>query len=507
MLTALAVAALGQTILSGSGTTNPSRFFWEISDILEARNKEATHITYRAVGSSTGQMEFLGNPLDATDPDSLDSNNFTDFKPVNDFAAGDIPMRSDRYDKLAPTGRAMVHVPFALGAIGVFHSVPKAALGTAGKLSLTACDLAGIFTGAITSWSHPDIVDQNPGMTAAAPIKVAHRVKGSSSTAGFTEYLKTKCPDVWTGAAGAKVDWAVGVGAQGSGGMSDYIAENDFAIGYIDSGHGHDEDLSEVALQNKEGFYLTTLEADIGAAATEALAQGETFPTDPTASFALVNLYDMPGNKTWPITMISYFYLQKDLSAKAAPVVSLLFAFVNFVLSEEGQEIAANKENKFSKLPPDLKTYNDATLASIVTPPGMVSYNFESAASTQVINGQLDYVISGKRQSFADYERKAMLEDMEAMQAKIVELSGMITALGGCSDAEWKKAAEKAGWNPPCSSVKVARHARALQETKYTGGGDDDDDGFSFKATQKPSLRRLARAAARAPAKAGARTK
>uniref|UniRef100_A0A7S0NSE7 PBP domain-containing protein n=1 Tax=Calcidiscus leptoporus TaxID=127549 RepID=A0A7S0NSE7_9EUKA len=483
MLSALAFSALGQTNLAGSGTTNPSRYFWEAADILEARNINPTHITYRAVGSSTGQKEFLGDPEDAFDPATSTAN----FTALNDFGAGDIPMSSARYASLISTGRNMVHVPFALGAIGVFHSVPTSALGTHGKLSLNACDLAGIFTGKITSWGHPAIKAKNPGMSASAPIMVAHRVKGSSSTAGFTEYLKAKCPAVWTGAAGATVEWAVGTGAQGSGGMSGYIADNAYAIGYVDAGHGHGEGLSEVALQNKEGVYLTTLEADIGAAATAALAQGDVIPTDPTADFSAVNLYDMPGNSTWPITMISYFYLEKDLSYKDADVVSLMMAFVNFVLSAEGQEIAV--ENKFSILPPSLVAYNDATLASIVTPAGMVSYAFESASSTKIINGQLDHVISGKRQSFADYERKKMKEDIEAMQAKIVQLSSMVTALGGCSDAEWKAAAEAAGWRPPCA--KAARRLLEDDQTTRFTAGDDDDDDDGHTLTQKPSLRRL----------------
>merc|ERR1719162_990342 len=47
-------------MLHGAGTTNPSKLFWELLGLMTARAKFAVHATYRAVGSSTGQKEFLG---------------------------------------------------------------------------------------------------------------------------------------------------------------------------------------------------------------------------------------------------------------------------------------------------------------------------------------------------------------------------------------------------------------------------------------------------------------
>ena len=67
----LAAAASAQNenviVLDGSGTTNPSKYFWDILALFEARAKPVVHMTYRAVGSSTGQFEFMGedNPVAA----------------------------------------------------------------------------------------------------------------------------------------------------------------------------------------------------------------------------------------------------------------------------------------------------------------------------------------------------------------------------------------------------------------------------------------------------------
>ena len=37
--------------LHGSGTTNPSKFFWKVMDMLEERARQPITMTYRAVGT------------------------------------------------------------------------------------------------------------------------------------------------------------------------------------------------------------------------------------------------------------------------------------------------------------------------------------------------------------------------------------------------------------------------------------------------------------------------
>merc|ERR1719483_232696 len=180
----------GVQMLHGAGTTNPSKLFWELLGLVQARAKFALHATYRAVGSSTGQKEFLG---------ASNGN-----KPLNHFGSGDIPMTADRYNAVAAAGRTMVHVPFAMGGIGVFHSAP---VGGA-SVHLTACVLAKIFSAQITMWDDAEIKALNADVTLPSlPIKVVHRVKGSSSTAGFTAYMQTTCEASWKLGTGSKINW------------------------------------------------------------------------------------------------------------------------------------------------------------------------------------------------------------------------------------------------------------------------------------------------------------
>ena len=56
--------------------------FWKAMDMFEEQSRVPVRMTYRAVGSSTGQKEFLGIKPDK----SYDVAN-----PHNHFAAGDIP--------------------------------------------------------------------------------------------------------------------------------------------------------------------------------------------------------------------------------------------------------------------------------------------------------------------------------------------------------------------------------------------------------------------------------
>ena len=53
----------------------------------------------------------------------------------------------------------------------------------------------------------------------------------------------------------------------------------------------------------------------------------------------------MSGPDTWPITMISYFYLDPDMTAMDPDTAAILLFFVKFVIGAEGQAIASNTFN------------------------------------------------------------------------------------------------------------------------------------------------------------------
>jgi len=96
---------------------------------------------------------------------------------------------------------------------------------------------------------------------------------------------------------------------------------------------------------------------------------------------------------------------------------ALLVAFIQFILSEEGQTMAV--ANMFSQLPTDLQTYNAATIASLTLPAGSPSYIVELASTTQIEVGAGPYVISGKRRSYAEYQRSQLVSDVAALATRV----------------------------------------------------------------------------------------
>jgi ABC-type phosphate transport system substrate-binding protein len=246
-------------------------------DLMQTQTKLPTKMTYRGVGSSTGQTEFIGNIT----------------KSDNDFGSGDIPLNAEKYASLP--ANSILHLPIVLGAISFFHSVPTGET----KLNLTPCVLAKIFKRDITEWTDPEIIELNPDLNLPGgfPISVAHRVQGSSSTSSITKYLNNACPGEWPDSlVGSTIDWPTDTkGCEGSEGMTTCIVDTPGTIGYIDSGHGHSEDLTEIELRNADNVYISSKEAATRGGIMAA-AENAGLPDSLDGSFADVDLLNQVRN-------------------------------------------------------------------------------------------------------------------------------------------------------------------------------------------------------------------
>mmetsp|Transcript_21296 Transcript_21296/g.29548 ORF Transcript_21296/g.29548 Transcript_21296/m.29548 type:complete len:920 (+) Transcript_21296:49-2808(+) len=410
----LALDARAPHELHGSGTTNPSKFFWRLMDLMEERAKLPLFMTYRAVGSSTGMKEAVGDESSG-------------YMPYNHFGSGDIPVTQELHSSLASP---MVHVPFALGAIAIFHSLPA----SDSPVQMSACLLSKVFQRRVTTWDHADVLAENPGLSVpeGMNISVVHRSLGSSSTAGLTEYLDKATQSLasdcrWDLETGSQLsDWPqdtfVGVGSDG---VAAFIRDNAYAIGYLDAGHGMDLGFQEVALQNDEQ-YLVSSAADIGAAATEAL-KASVLPADPSESWHMVNLYSQPGSLSWPITTMSYFYIRKDLKDLGSSG-TLLKAFVSHVLSTEGQDLV--EEFGFNRLSAEILEYNARTLESVAVDSTAANWEFEEGSDVpDVYQGAGKYVLSGKRRTYTDYKTDLIQDNLSQLEALVTQLQAKITTL------------------------------------------------------------------------------
>eukprot|EP00218_Dolichomastix_sp_CCMP3274_P004795 CAMPEP_0170161838 /NCGR_PEP_ID=MMETSP0033_2-20121228/76795_1 /TAXON_ID=195969 /ORGANISM="Dolichomastix tenuilepis, Strain CCMP3274" /LENGTH=532 /DNA_ID=CAMNT_0010399461 /DNA_START=423 /DNA_END=2021 /DNA_ORIENTATION=- len=454
----------------GSGTTNPSKYFWKVLEMLEEQSRTPLLGSYRAVGSGTGQFEFVGetNPAGA-------------YEPYSHFGAGDIPMGQSYFDGLDAAGKEMIHVPFILGAISFFHSVPSETLGTGGQLNLDPCTLAKIFQREITTWDHADIIALNPGLSVpqGQEIHVVRRVYGSSSTSLSSQYLDGACPGGWTIGVGkgnadstdpstptAAPFWPSGtVPAQGSDGVSTYISSTPYSIGYLDAGHGHKDNLAEIELENADGVFLSSKEADIGAAALQL-----TLPAY-DASWADVSLLNLPGATTWPITTFSYMYIRRDLSAFNQTAAAVK-AFAQFILSDAGQSLVT--DFAFDPLPASVQASATAALETLdigtATP-----YTFETASSTQKGVGMGEYVISGKRRDYGEYERGVLMGQIEDLTAMVAELQAEVSSLASPSGSGAEDYETAEDYEAPTEDYEApgAEDYETADLEDYEDGGSD----------------------------------
>ena len=262
------------TIIIIIAIINTLKGFWHILDKLSEQIKIPARLTYRAVGSGTGISEFLGKDIPK-------GSGINDYQAHNDWGSGDIPISAEDRTTWNANGVEFVQLPFVLSAVSFFHSIPGVPNGQGG-LNMTACLLARVFDGDIKTWDHEDIADINPSLEVPTnyPIFVGRRVLGSSSTYSITNYLYAQCPRGLNNPKGWPVDkvgseiiWDDGTNeCDGSSAMTNCLADNPGAIGYIDAAHGHEEGLTEIALSNGDGVFVTSKEVGmegIQAAATD----------------------------------------------------------------------------------------------------------------------------------------------------------------------------------------------------------------------------------------------
>lgn len=147
--------------------------------LFNARSRDPIRMTYRAVGSSTGQAEFL--------------------EMYTDFGAGGIPISTGKYNELnqGKSGPQMAHFPFALSSISFFYNLDDGGGVDGGvdgvdgvdeKINLNGCLVAKIFSRKITRWDDSELVAINPGLKGKdEDITVCRRTFGSFTAKTITQ--------------------------------------------------------------------------------------------------------------------------------------------------------------------------------------------------------------------------------------------------------------------------------------------------------------------------------
>ena len=274
--TAAAATSIGpaghKPTLTGAGSTFDAPFFAVAFASYQQQHPSVT-IGYSAVGSSAGIAAISAQQID--------------------FGASDVPMTAT--EQAAAKGGPITQVPVDLGGEGIAYNL---SLPAGARLHLTGPVLAAIFLGQITHWNDPALTALNPGLTLpTAAINVVHRSDGSGTTYIFSNYLSSVDP-AWASKVGTgkTLNWPVGDGEEGNGGVATAVDRTPFSIGYIEQAYSQGLLLPFAAIRNQAGNYVIPSTQTVTADAAQKPA---ITPTD----FSIVN---QPGATSYPISGYSW---------------------------------------------------------------------------------------------------------------------------------------------------------------------------------------------------------
>jgi phosphate transport system substrate-binding protein len=216
-----------------------------------------------------------------------------------DFGAADVVPDETRN----PAGALVVFPTVVTGAVPVFN-LP---LPPGSELRMDGATLADVFLGRIQRWNAAQLKALNPGLTLPdLPIVRVVRRDGSGTTHNFSDYL-SRVSKSWQSRYGvaARFDWEGEVlQAKGSGEMARQVQQTSGAIGYVDFSYVESRKLRSVTLRNRDGN-------DVRASPDGFAAALAASPWPSSGDFS-TSLTDMPGARSWPITMGTFVMLPRQ---------------------------------------------------------------------------------------------------------------------------------------------------------------------------------------------------
>jgi phosphate transport system substrate-binding protein len=287
----LAMGSAMAADITGAGATFPFPIY---AKWAEAYKKETgTGLNYQSIGSSGGIRQIRAKTVA--------------------FGASDAPVKGEELDR-----DGMVQFPAIIGG-----TVPVFNLDGFGKgeLRVSGPVLAEMFMGKISKWNDPKLAALNPGKNLPdMTITIVHRADGSGTTFNWTDYLATVSKE-WldTVGRGAAVKWPAptSVGGKGNEGVAANVTRTKGALGYVEYAYAKKNNISVMALQNKDGKFVMPGDETFAAAAA-----GANWFSVPGMGLSIVN---QPGADAYPVTTASFILMYKEPADKAQSVEVLKF--------------------------------------------------------------------------------------------------------------------------------------------------------------------------------------
>ncbi len=345
--------------ISGAGSS------WSANAIDQWRRNVqqfGMRVNYASTGSSDGRNQFRSGTVD--------------------FASSEIPYGlTDGGVVDTPPSRKFSYMPIVAGGTSIMYNL------TIGDQRITNLRLSGdtitrIFTGVITSWDHPAIKADNPGITLPARrIVPVVRSDGSGSTAQLTGWMASEHRSLWDAyCAKANRPLPCGqtsnfpvlsgsgfVGQPGSQGVAGYVSQraNVGTITYVEYSYALKAGYPVAKVLNQAGFYVEPTASNVAVSLLSARIN-----TDTTSSAYLTQIltgvYRSTDPRVYPLSSYSYLIVPTAVEGNfTASKGETLGAFAYYFLCEGQRQAEALG---YSPLPINLV---EAGLAQVRRIPGV----------------------------------------------------------------------------------------------------------------------------------------
>lgn len=358
---AIAVIAAGALALTACGSDNPA------GTAPAGDQTSGTKVTGTLTGigaSSTGaamdawKAGFAAANSGATvqySPDGSGAGRKALIDGSAQFAGSDAYLKDKELasskEQCGPDGA--LNIPVYISPIAVAFNLPGVT-----ELKLDAATIAKIFRGEIAKWNDPAIASLNEGVTLPdLKVTPVNRSDDSGTTTNFTDYLAAAAPEVWTDEAdGVWPASLKGENAKGTSGVVKTVTDTPGAVTYADDSAVGGK-LGTASVKVGEEFVKISAEA-----AAKAVEAGK--PVEGRSANDVAIKLDRKTTEAgaYPIVLVSYHVVCSAYDKQET--VDLVKAFENYVVSDAGQQAAADSA-KSAPLSPALAEKATKAIESI----------------------------------------------------------------------------------------------------------------------------------------------
>lgn len=298
----------GTLSASGASAQNAAITAWQAGF---GEYQSGVTVNYNSEGSGAGRRNLIAGATQFAGSD----------------AALDETEREEVTESCGPDGA--YNLPVYISPIAIPYN-----LHGVDNLQLSPDTIAGIFNQEITDWNDAAIAEDNPDAELPEqPITVVNRSDESGTTDNFTEYLAAAAPDAWPHEPSDAWPVSGGEAAAQTEGVISVVSGTEGTIGYADASAVDSLTVASVGV----GDDFVELSPEAAAAVVDA---SDFADTGVEGDLSLELARDTTEAGVYPIVLVSYHIVCSSYASQEE--VDLVQGFIGYVISEEGQQLAAD---------------------------------------------------------------------------------------------------------------------------------------------------------------------